>query len=188
MNRAVVIHLSSEVERAIPMVAEDLGLTKKEPTPEVIEEVFEILLLEHALRVQAKSQNDHHHPDAAQALADLLDPNVSVMVRLATPTHVAPSSVGKTLLDQYDEHQKRDPHDPWIVNVENSSAEDKLYWRMALALVYQSVVGKDRREFKTWALIERTVRMVKQRPLDTTGEPGHNDGSVPDSPDNPTST
>jgi len=182
------------VVRAIPSVARDLGLASDKVTPNTIEEIVETLVIEHALRIQPKSDNDDQSPDSAKALEDILNPDVSLAVVEVAPALV-PTPQGETLLDQYDGHAKRDPHDPWVLAVEGQP-EGKIYWKMALALVYQTVKGADRKEWRTWALVERTVPMLKRRPLegishietsalDKDSRTGDNGNASPEQPSQP---
>ncbi len=170
-----IIHLDDEVCRAIPLVARDLGLASDALVPGTVEEIFTTLILDHALRIQAKSQNDSGVHDHERVLQSVLDPHLGGEVLLRKlPDGQQIRTL--TLLEQFEELSK-DANDPYVLTVQGQK-EDNAIWRMALATVYQTIKGPDRKEWSTWVLVERTFRMLKQKPLDNGSPTGDNRGAV----------
>jgi hypothetical protein len=161
LKQSIIIHLSDQVTRAVSIVARDLGLHSDQVIPEVIEELLELLIVDHALRIQARSANDEAGPRPEFTLSDLLNPDVSIPVKVLKGDFTKQQP---TLLESFDEFARSDPGDPWVQNVQ-SQKEDCSVWRIALATVYREIRGPERKDWQTWVLVERTFRILKSRNL-----------------------
>lgn len=161
-NLKMVITISEQVQRAIPLVARDMGLHSDAVTPDNVESLLEVLVIDHALRLQTSSDNDSGVLDTEAVLQRVLDPNIGGVVQLR-PMPDGQRVKTLTMLEHFDELAKAP--DPWIDAVK-ATVDDLDIWKAALVTVYQTITGPDRKEWNTWVLIERTFRMLKQKTLD----------------------
>lgn len=162
---AFIIELTQDECAAVLRLAQHLYSDMKEITPTIIQQVLMDAVFEDLFEIDSHAANDGDVVSSADALNQVLQPNVSQDVKLNVTKEVLEKSATPPE-DMFELLATQHPDDKWIKAILDLSdtqadADAKLRWRRALAIVYGTVFGTSRAEWGTWILIERTFRLLE---------------------------
>lgn len=168
----MVITLSEDTVKALPLVARSLDLPSDALSPSVVEAVLEILLSERALELSAAPFSGE--VEAFQRLMerqvdDLLNPDVSAEITIVPNWN---TSAVQRAEDAFEDLKKTYPGDQWIKAVEELQ-ENQPLMKAALVAVYSGIDPRGVEPNLLWGLIERTYRLF-QKSLDNPHANGQN--------------